>query len=538
MDCGIVWQMRHTFCRIELLTDWLSATRTAYGALMPAQKNAITASYSTLVNTVINGTPNISQVNELAKIVAPYTRDNSADLKSLSFSRNGYNLNIMQTSGGALAFDPAVTAYTLDTVNGSISVSATALASGATIAYSGTGLTINNGTITFGSTGTYTLTVEVTKVLDSNNNISVSKSYTVTIPYSSSSSNVPSKVCGYLPIGQFARPYSMGWGAIFTDDTNLYTTAKHAKFTASGGGYTSTGVSLGMLGGYVQFELASPLNEDPERPYGIDFIVYGNPFNGNPEAGCVMVYGHNGDDEGWYNLAGSRHYQDAQYYETLSYVRLNAAAVDLNSAFTAAGIYWSTDYVHPTNNGSVDAAIGAATWYGVPNASGSGPAGKAWWPEKASSENYQQVWKMYTSPGGATSDSHVDGVYWDTSESTVPESPEPTKASEMLLTTTAAEESTDELEATTISSVEIDVPEKNEEESGTPTEDVASVDNKADLAEKNVPVGQFNCRSERDTPLVNKVKKTRNKLCQSNIPSYLLTAFPMLTSQFLVGSRL
>ena len=67
---------------------------------------------------------------------------------------------------------------------------------------------------------------------------------------------------------------------------------------------------------------------------------------------------------------------------------------------------------------------------------------------------------------------------------TVPESPEPTKASEMLLTTTAAEESTDKLEATTTSSVEIDVPEKNEEESGTPTEDVVSTDNKADLAEK------------------------------------------------------
>ena len=36
---------------------------------------------------------------------------------------------------------------------------------------------------------------------------------------------------------------------------------------------------------------------------------------------------------------------------------------------------------------------------------------------------------------------------------TVPDSPEPTKASEMLLTTTAAEESTDKLEATPTSSV-------------------------------------------------------------------------------------
>lgn len=84
---------------------------------------------------------------------------------------------------------------------------------------------------------------------------------------------------------------------------------------------------------------------------------------------------------------------------------------------------------------------------------------------------------------------------------TVPESPEPTRANEMLLTTTAAEESTDKLEATTTSSVEIDVPEKNEEESGTPTEDVASVDNKADLAEKNVPVS-----SESTAPSFEEVK--------------------------------
>ena len=83
---------------------------------------------------------------------------------------------------------------------------------------------------------------------------------------------------------------------------------------------------------------------------------------------------------------------------------------------------------------------------------------------------------------------------------TVPESPELTRASEMLLTTTAAEESTDKLEATTTSSVEIDVPEKNEE-SGTPTEDVASVDNKADLAEKNGSVS-----SESTVPSFEEVK--------------------------------
>ena len=84
---------------------------------------------------------------------------------------------------------------------------------------------------------------------------------------------------------------------------------------------------------------------------------------------------------------------------------------------------------------------------------------------------------------------------------TVPESPEPTKASEMLLTTTAAEESTDKLEATTTSSVEIDVPGKNEEEPGTPTGYVVSVDNEAGPSENNDPVS-----SESTAPSFEEVK--------------------------------
>ena len=98
---------------------------------------------------------------------------------------------------------------------------------------------------------------------------------------------------------------------------------------------------------------------------------------------------------------------------------------------------------------------------------------------------------------------------------TVPERPEPTRANEILLTTTAAEESTDKLEATTTSSVEIDVPEKNEEESGTPTEDVASVDNKADLAEKNVPVS-----SESTAPSFEEVKADKpSEQAETQLPA-------------------
>ena len=226
----------------------------------------------------------------------------------------------------------------------------------------------------------------------------------------------PSAVCGYLPIGQFARSNSFGWGTIFTDATNVWGASKTAKFTTDGNGYTATGVSLGMLGGYVQFELATALNEDATRPYGIDFIVYGNPFVGNPEAGSVKVYGKVGGTYGWYNLAGSRHYQASTVkHMNISYVRLKAANTSLDPAFTAAGIYYSTDYAVPTGSTTVNSAISAATWQGIPNSNGSGPVSQAWWPEKADSENYEQVWRMWKSANGATYDGHVNGVYWGTS---------------------------------------------------------------------------------------------------------------------------
>ena len=60
----------------------------------------------------------------------------------------------------------------------------------------------------------------------------------------------------------------------------------------------------------------------------------------------------------------------------------------------------------------------------------------------------------------------------------VPESSEPQKASDLLRTTAAVTESTEMLEAPTTSSVDIDIPEMNDEESGTPT-DVEITDEKA-----------------------------------------------------------
>ncbi len=249
---------------------------------------------------------------------------------------------------------------------------------------------------------------------------------------SASAGSNPASVCGYLPVGQFARPNSFGWGTIFTDGTNIYGASKTAKFT---GGYEATGVSLGMLGGFVQFEFANPIGNDADNPYGIDFIVYGNAFIGNPEAGSVMVYGKNTatDQYGWYNLAGSLHYASGtQWNVNVSYIKIASDNTTIGTrTFAKKGVYYSTNFAPPAsdNASNVNAAISTASWFAIPNIStvnypvtsanttGTSPyhtVSYGYWPERESNENYKYVWKMWKSSDGST-DNHVDGVYWFTS---------------------------------------------------------------------------------------------------------------------------
>ena len=106
---------------------------------------------------------------------------------------------------------------------------------------------------------------------------------------------------GYLPLGQYAR--GTMWGSPYTDGS---TTAGSTPKVL--GGFSSTGVSLGAGGGYVQYALRDSegnqayIEDDASNPYGVDFIVYGNAFNGNPEAASVQV---SEDGKTWYELAGS-----------------------------------------------------------------------------------------------------------------------------------------------------------------------------------------------------------------------------------------
>lgn len=163
----------------------------------------------------------------------------------------------------------------------------------------------------------------------------------------------PTYVNGYLPIGQYAS--GQAWGSIYSDGAQFSSsTVTKGTTTKITSGMATTGISLGAPGGYVQFEFADPVQNDPNNKYGIDFVIYGNPFVGNPEAASVQV-SSNGKD--WYELAGSRYYSEETIHNaTLTYT------------LTGTGIKYS---------------INGAEAKDFKNAS-------AWWPE-AVGEGYAEV---------------------------------------------------------------------------------------------------------------------------------------------------
>ena len=154
-------------------------------------------------------------------------------------------------------------------------------------------ITVDGSTVTsdYSNAGNYAFTISP-KASGNTTIVAVSGGVTYTItcgPKSATPSGVaPSSVVSYLPIGQFAQ--SSGWGSSVGKFTN---------------GYASTGVSLGAFGGYIEFKFNDGITNDPENPYGVDFVVYGNAFTNNPEAGAVQV---SEDGVTWYELAGSRYY--------------------------------------------------------------------------------------------------------------------------------------------------------------------------------------------------------------------------------------
>ena len=293
------------------------------------------------------------------------------------------------------------------------------------VTYDASGNATISSTVAVNDDGFYTI-----KPKSDNSSITVNGN--VTVSFSAPNVQIaegsnPAAVTGYLPVGQFARYNSFGWGTLYTDNTNIKSTSNTTKFLD---GYVSTGVSLGMAGGYIQFDMGTrPIMNDAKNRYGIDFIVYGNAFVGNPEAASVMV---SNDGETWYTLAGSRHYmRDTKWNQKISYARIEGTDQHaLDSAFTADGVYYSTDYVSPSTQTqtAIDAAISAATWQGIPAASSAAAVNLSYWPEWATrvvnnatqGEYYGNVWKIGTDskiPAVASTANNA-GVNWDKADTT------------------------------------------------------------------------------------------------------------------------
>ena len=305
------------------------------------------------------------------------------------------------------------------------------------------GLTVKVGTTELTANGVGATDSAYTVYTDATNEITITVlngetvAYTITCPHYTTAitGSYPSAVNGYLPVGQFARHNSFGWGTLFTDNTNKNPDTNTPKFL---NGYVSTGVSLGMAGGYVQFDMGdNPIENNANNPYGIDFIVYGNAFVGNPEAAGVMV---SNDGIKWYTLAGSRHYMNGtKWDQKISYVRIEGLDQRaLKSTFTADGIYYSENYNSPSEQtqSAINAAISAATWHVVPATGTATALNLSYWPEWATrevttssgttvqEEYYGNVWKLGTNPhipAVATTETAKEnnaGVNWDKADKT------------------------------------------------------------------------------------------------------------------------
>ena len=378
------------------LAAWKSETITAYNALTPTQKADLLSEY----NAANGANATMTQVNALAKEVAPLTRANSTALSRLSFSqydnfsqRNIY-LHLRHANSDKNGFYPDVTAYKLEAVTEGFNIITEALGSGLNVSFSSSdsnSMTVTaTGEVDFTSTaavGNYTLTVKAYRSTTDYTN------YTISVTYvkAASASALPTFVNGYLPVGQYAS--GAMWGSIYSSGTNVNgnnnntdpttTTDAPTKITS---GYSATGVSLGAPGGYVQLEFESPVMNSANNRYGIDFLVYGNPFVNNPEAASVKV---SQDGITWYELAGSRYYNSETIRNTtISYKMFPTATYGSNKK---VDIYYAIG-TPPTGTGTTGWTLFKS--------------GVVWWPEYTS-EGYGKI-SGITSPLDGTK--AVNGV--------------------------------------------------------------------------------------------------------------------------------
>lgn len=180
--------------------------------------------------------------------------------------------------------------------------------------------------------------------------------------------SAPTSVMSYLPLGQFAN--NSGWGYLGTKFVGPNKTAPE-----------TTGVSLGAFGGFIEFYFENGIEDKATNPYGVDFVIYGNAFNGNPEAGAVQV---SVDGTTWYELAGSNYYKS------------NFTAADPANGFSKfyTGTLRNTSVIYTKGSSRVTAKLGSL------NAADCCPA--AWFPLTTNFTAFEN-----DPTGGATCDSRV-----------------------------------------------------------------------------------------------------------------------------------
>lgn len=185
--------------------------------------------------------------------------------------------------------------------------------------------------------------------------------YTISCPPATAAKagTSPSAVTGYLPLGQFAN--NNGWtyvGSKFVDKKVL----------------DSTGISLGTFGGFAEFYFKDGIKDLATNPYGVDFVIYGNAFNGNPEPGAVQVgvVTVNSDETEtfykWYELAGSNYYKGNFNYDTTK------AASSLSSIYSGTLRNTSVTYTRVnTDTSKIDVKLANYDRTRLVNAAN-------WWP--------------------------------------------------------------------------------------------------------------------------------------------------------------
>lgn len=354
----------------------------------------------------------------LAMTLAMFTIGASATTISKVSIAEGEPVAIDWTQAGTTYTGTIVNSATLSSTVYSMPSSFTLWTEGEATFEAGTGITVTAIGASADETN-YSYKVDVSGIASGSTATLVvtisSGTYTVALPSATPISvggTKPTSVLSYAPLGQFAR--GNGWGSIYSNYANVAgSTASDAlvKF-ATGTGYESTGVSLGAFGGYIDFYFQGGITNDAKNPYGVDFVIYGNAFNANPEAGAVQV---SEDGITWYELAGSRYYDG-----TFAATNATQASGKFANAYTGTLNNATVEYT-----GSVDNPINATVKVGSTTKLTANPfvSSYAWWPTAA--KGYPAIAAHINSNATSTSNVQVtcnDTLFSSTGLTLIPDS--------------------------------------------------------------------------------------------------------------------